>query len=54
MPAAALPLTLGLLLLAGEGGFVAVIFGLGGGIVSTLNVLETVALTLPGASMALT
>ncbi len=41
VPAAALPLTFGLLLLAGEDGFVAVIFGMGGGIVSTVNVRET-------------
>jgi hypothetical protein len=54
VPAAAFPLTLGLLSLAGEAGFVPVIFGVGGGMVSTVKVRESVGLTLPGASTALT
>src|SRR6185312_15693516 len=44
VPAAAFPLTFGLLSLAGEAGLVAVIFGIDGGMVSTVNVRDTVAL----------
>ena len=44
-PGAAVPFTRGALLLAGEGGSVPVIFGVGGGMVSTWNERETLAPT---------
>ena len=53
-PDAALPLTFGALLLAGELGSVSVIRGAGGGLVSTVKERDTTGLSLPGASIALT
>ena len=53
-PASAEPLTSGALSFAGDAGEVAVIIGAAGGRVSTLNDRETVALSLPAASIALT
>ena len=54
VPAAAVPLTFGLLLLAGEAGVVPVIDGVPGGWVSTVNERDRTVLTFPGASIALT
>src|SRR5581483_4626347 len=54
LPGLALPITFGWFSLAGEVGFVPVIFGAGGGIVSTVNDLDAGALTFPAASSAFT
>ena len=53
-PASAVPFTLGALTLEGELGSVSVIEGAAGARMSTVNDLETMALSLPGASIALT
>ena len=54
-PAAAVPISFGLLLLAGESGSVAVIWGAAGAVVSTWKLREAgVGSVLPAGSVALT